>query len=1185
MPFIPDNVVFLIICIYLPREPRRLNEHDAFATDAAYRAFFEVLRRCHHLGGLEMRGRGHKKRFQSKQRISSWQRIALPILFGLFIAFFMAASASGTGVVMLVSANEKGEPADAIANLASISADGRFVAFKSSDNNMLPGDTDIENRRSQAEDYVKDTVTGKLFRVSTDSNGTRAIGWSEMPNISPDGEYVVFSSPAPNLVAGDTNGVIDVFVKKIPKVGNWGKPGPAGAGQTIRVSTDSSGKEGNYRSFDPFISGVHTDSENKKHIYVVFQSEATNLVGTVPTQTQQAYVKEINIDDNGTLTNGRTLMVSTDSNGRPAMNPDIPELEEGAATAFISNDGSLVSFLGSPDLIPRDPDEECATPCPNVYVKDVIWDNPGYSTGSIMRASSDSAGTPSMGGGSGPGFISANNNYVAFFSDATNLLGRDGSGNLIDSNGFRDVFRKEIKRDQDGKLIDTGEIIRVSTAADGTQANDASQSVIFPAQGTGLPYMSQDGRMITFASKATNLLDDPAQSYPKCKDTIGGAASISEYNCFQIYVKTIELGQTNGPVTIVSIDSGGNKGNGNSHWAPISANGLLVAFSSSATNFMDGYPGIYLATTSPDVTPPTIPTINPENGSIIYSRSVTLSANYADPAYSQGINVFSITVILDGEILDNNKCSASGSPTGTVSCPDMHLESGPHRVSFYVPDNAGHTALASSSFIVSPLAPGLTARLSTNSSWAEANDSSHSYLPVISADNKFTVFASFATNLRQPNPDYNKGWDIFKKDNRSGDITLVNATVAGDNTNFGSTSTHPSVSYDGTFVAFKSDARNLVDREGTNTLVDVFVKDTSTGQPNSGQIIKMSTDSNGDSANLASDWPAISADGKHVAFSSSATNLIPSQCNPAIGDVYGDCNAVSDIFVKEIDIDPVTGKISGGQTIRISTRSDSGEANLSSSNPAISADGKYVVFLSNATNLVPGMEANLNSQVYVKKIKDDSGNLVSNGPTTCLSCPPGGGYGDGGSGWPAISNDDGSGNHWVTYPSYASNLVPGDNNGERDIFRANVETGQITRVSTDSNGSQVTGYSAVPQISANGRYVAFYSEAANLIPSQCNPDLGSVHGDCNAVGDIFVKDASTGQPTSGQTIRISTATNGSEANGRSDYPFIVTGVWPYTAPFYVAFTSDATNLVDTDGDGEYDDDRNGVGDVFLASKS
>jgi Tol biopolymer transport system component len=226
------------------------------------------------------------------------------------------------------------------------------------------------------------------------------------------------------------------------------------------------------------------------------------------------------------------------------------------------------------------------------------------------------------------------------------------------------------------------------------------------------------------------------------------------------------------------------------------------------------------------------------------------------------------------------------------------------------------------------------------------------------------------------------------------------------------------------------------------------------------QLVSVASDSTQGNDNS---WdPSISADGRYVAFFSHASNLVP-----------GDTNNTLDVFVH----DRLTG-----QTTRVSVASDGTEGNGDSFVGSISADGRYVAFASWASNLVPG-DTNGRSDIFVH-------DRVT-GQTTRVSVASDGTEGNGDSwGCPSISADG----RYVAFASWASNLVPGDTNGRSDIFVHDRVTGQTTRVSVASDGTEGNGDSWWrPSISADGRYVAFPSYASNLVP-----------GDTNGWADIFV---------------------------------------------------------------------------------
>jgi Tol biopolymer transport system component len=251
--------------------------------------------------------------------------------------------------------------------------------------------------------------------------------------------------------------------------------------------------------------------------------------------------------------------------------------------------------------------------------------------------------------------------------------------------------------------------------------------------------------------------------------------------------------------------------------------------------------------------------------------------------------------------------------------------------------------------------------------------------------------------------------------------------------------------------------------------VDVFVHDRETGQ-----TTRVSVASDGTESHDYSSYPAISANGRYVVFESEAGNL-----------VSGDTNEGYDIFVHDRET---------GQTTRVSVAPDGTQANQESFSPAISADGRYVVFSSRASNLASG-DTNGNSDIFVHDRKTGQNILVS--------VVSDGTQANGSSDHPTLSADG----RYVAFESGATNLVEDDTNEEWDIFVHDRETGQTTRASVASDGTQGNRrsggniYHRTSVISADGRHVAFESEATNL-----------VEGDTNDVTDVFVRDRGTLRP-------------------------------------------------------------------------
>ncbi|MFN5855906.1 MAG: DUF4347 domain-containing protein, partial [Pseudanabaenaceae cyanobacterium] len=273
----------------------------------------------------------------------------------------------------------------------------------------------------------------------------------------------------------------------------------------------------------------------------------------------------------------------------------------------------------------------------------------------------------------------------------------------------------------------------------------------------------------------------------------------------------------------------------------------------------------------------------------------------------------------------------------------------------------------------------------------------------------------------------------------------------------GGSGINPSISSDGRYVAFSSNATNLVTGD-TNAVPDIFVHDR---QTNTTQLVSVAT--NGTQANNASSTPSISSDGRYVVFASDTTNL-----------VAGDTNGLLDIFVYDRQTNT---------TQRVSVDSSGNQANNYSYTSSISSDGRYVAFESYADNLVAG-DTNNTGDIFVYDRQTNT--------TQRVSVDSSGTQAGSSSYNPSISSDG----RYVAFASDATNLVEGDTNGLTDIFVYDRQTNTTQRVSVDSSGNQAIanfGGSYTPSISSDGRYVAFASDATNL-----------VEGDTNGLRDIFV---------------------------------------------------------------------------------
>ena len=358
---------------------------------------------------------------------------------------------------------------------------------------------------------------------------------------------------------------------------------------------------------------------------------------------------------------------------------------------------------------------------------------------------------------------------------------------------------------------------------------------------------------------------------------------------------------------------------------------------------------------------------------------------------------------------------------------------------------------------VRDLLENTTTLISVNSAGNDSGDST-SFGPAISADGAFIAFQSDASDL--VDGDVNGVSDVFVRNLQTNETTLVSVSnsgsVAGDNS-----SVLASISGDGRFVAFTSDASNLVSND-SNGLADVFVRDL---QENTTTLVSADSSGNasGDGDSMAA---SISDDGQFIAFQSVATNL-----------TSNDTNGTSDVFLRDL---------SNGTTILVSVNvSGNASGNDASMSAAISADGGSVAFSSLATDLVSvALDTNGAFDVFIRDVQSGTTSLVSIDQAGAES-------GDAVSSFPSLSGDG----QLVAFTSFSSNLVTNDTNASDDVFVRDLQTNttllaSVNSVGTDS-GNSFSGFAA---LSDDGRSVAFESDASDLVAV-----------DDNGLTDVFIR--------------------------------------------------------------------------------
>jgi|GEM_PF-1997590 len=739
-----------------------------------------------------------------------------------------------TGEIRVVSETSSGEFGNATSSAPQISSDGRYVVFYSSATNLVTG-------ASGYQIYRKDLQTGALVLVSsTDgSAASKADGYSDSPQISPDGRYVVFYSTSANLVAGADGEQIyrkdlqtgDLMLVSSAASGGAEHQGDGGS-YTPQISSDgryvvfyststnfvvgASGQQIYRKDLQAgdlvLVSSRDGSAENKGDgysdspqissdgRYVVFYSTSTNLVGAID---GHIYLKDLQ-------TGSIVLVSSTDGSAEYRGNGD-------SYSPQLSSDGRYVVFHSSATNLVT------GASGTQVYRKDL-------QTGSIVLVSSGDGSAENQGNGGYSGSVqfTSDGRYVVFRSNATNFV--------AGASGFQ-IYRKDLQ---------TGSIVLVSST-DGSAANQGNSS-------SGSAQLTPDGRYLVFLSQATNL--------------VMGASG------FQIYRKDLQTGSI---VLVSSADgSAANKGNSYSFSPQITSDGRYVVFRSEATNLVAGASGYQIY--RKDLQSGTLVLVSSTDGSTAnrgngdsHSTQITSDGRYVvfeslatslvpgasgRQIYRKDIQTGALVLVssTDGSVANQG----NGDSFSTQITSDGRYVVFLSQATNLVPGASGRQIYRKD------LQTGALVLVSSIDGSVVNKGNIDSYSPQITSDGRYVVFQTASTNLVVGA----SGTQIYRKDIQTGALVLV-SSIDGTAANQGSSVSYSSqITSDGRYVAFYSGATNLVvGASGTQ----IYRKDLQTGAI----VLVSSTD--GSPANQGdggSYTPQISSDGRYVAFQSSATNLV-----------------------------------------------------------------------------------------------------------------------------------------------------------------------------------------------------------------------------------------------------------------------------------------------------------------------
>lgn len=1048
------------------------------------------------------------------------------------------------GYIKRVSVDSNGVGGNDYSLVSSISADGRFVAFVSNSSNLVPGDT------NGAQDiFVCDNQSGQTERVSVSSTGVEnPNGAGSEVKISPNGRYVAFIAHSTTLVPKEQAST-DVYLRD-----RW-------ENTTILANTSSAGVMGNGVSFYASFGS----SEN----FVSFTSYANNLVPEDHNNRNDIFIRN--------LQSGDVERVSVASDGTEGDGDSYGTSWVGSS---VSSDGNFVIFRSSStNLISGETNN-----IPGIYIRDRL----NKTTKKVLSAidSNQGFGVESLS-------IGADGNSVIFSSITKNLVPGD-------NDDFVDIFVYDIP---------TGTIKSLSDSINETGSGH------WHAMG---PSVSADGRYVVFSSDASDLV--PEDSGAK----------------FDIFVYDL----TTDRIVRASVTEDGNSFSGDSNSPSISNDGRYISFVSYASDLVSNdsnnnadiflmknplYP-VEAVSDTPDLSSlPVLPyDYRGYNWQTVYLKDRVVFKNVLgeyvafdfEEGYKIGIspvyqysggqealpdntlvyarfsvdNPESVYKYVDGkwESHSYDRNSWYYSPVNQVMAPgdslifssvDLkntigNMYSG--KIETYIPDASFTDFLEHVNSHGATYKFALPTGASTLARYGEVvlgkNASTPRYICADGIDND----GDGATDAEDISchTDWNAGnmASYNPKTRSEAEDNIKRVPVQDDGTELNIGAASYSISADGKLIAYSTlDVLGGWTGEGRRT--NVFVYDTTIGKSE-----RISNAQDGSDSNGSSDYPVISSDGKYVAFSSGATNL-----------VSNDTDSSSDIFVRDLEND---------MTILVSKGMD-GKAAGHSTNPSIGGrDGRYISFESEAGNLVPN-ETIGQSKTFVYDIET--------GIISCVSLTMDGipteGYGS------YIS----SASNYVAFVSRSSLLVPDDNNGvegSSDIFVRNLDTGETERASLSFEGKEVYAGSAhSPYISPDGNLVTFIGgyrfvaddisglsgdtyihdrskntterlsvfingTAGKYVPYQpkmsvdnqfvvfSSVDANVVAGDTNGFSDVFIGNLSTHE-----IKRLNISPDGMESNNSS----YLAGIAPDGK--YILISSGASNLVKGD--------VNGLGDTFI----
>lgn len=915
---------------------------------------------------------------------------------------FLLDRLSGTVTLVSHSVLSPATTGTGTSDSPSISADGRYVVFQSGAVNLISGQTETAVNRGV---FLYDRDTGSITVVSHKAGSATATtsGYAQEASISKDGGSVVFVSNGTDLISGlaDANGFGDVFVYDRL----------SGAVALVSHTAASTINTGNGTSFTP-----RTSADGR---YVLFASSSTDLVSG---QVDATPSNDLFLHDRMT---GMTVLVSR------AAGTSATAANDYSTAGGLSDDGAYAVFASyATDLVAGQTDMASSL---DVFLFE-------RATGTVTLLSHADGAAATAAGASSP-TISGDGGWAAFESGAVNLV-----PGQTDTNGARDVFLWQ-------RATGATTLASHASSAATTGGNAGTSGQYLPLS------LSGDGRYLLFLSPAMDLVTGQSDT--------NGALDAFLYD------------RVAGTATLVS----------HVHGSPTAASTAGAVALEAPTLSLDGTWASFTSTAS-DLTSD----VDPGGRDLfLYER-----ASGANLSFTYGETVTRLTP--DG---------SSSFGVGGASRDGRYIALFSQATDL-VPGQVDGAA-TTDVFLVDRLAG--TTTLVSHAAGAPATAADHSSgIPALSDDGAWLVFESNATNLIPDIAAALTGYNVFLYGRGSGALTLVSRrasdpTKAGNGFSF-----RPAVSGDGRYVTFFSGSSNLVTGQvdTVSNSGDVFLYDRVTGgmslvSHTAGNPLQAANDDSAVNQNIG-----ISRDGRWVFFSSEATDLVAGQT---------DGNAGSDLFL----YDRVTGSVTLVTRSASSPATTANTPTLLLSIPAISPDGRYVAFLSAATNLVSGqVDLNGEDDLFLFDRLSGAVTLISRQSGTLAAAA------NGRTLTPWFSEDG----LFLVFSSLATNLVPGqvEMNQSSDPFLYDLSTGILSLLSPDGISTHPSASTTPLAAGPGARTVLLSSSAMDLVPGQV---------DVNGAGsDLFLLDRLTGART---LVSRSPASRRTTGNNSSNFSLLRSG--------------------------------------------